>query len=463
MANNDRKCEKDANYLKCDSRNIPYLEEKDRDKGIPVKVKDKEEKFYSQESLRQHIEPWLTALFQSEHLSLLAGAGLSYAVQGVVDLPNKNGNESSLVTEIDDETWGSLGKWLPNPEKHDSQSLEKKIRDASDLINAYSVLVRRRSGCSDEKQNRRLKEFQGDLHNVMLKLAEKVLVAEKNLKECAESQNAFLYLVRFLMSFASRVGPRERLHIFTTNYDRFIEMGADLAGLRLLDRFVGGLTPIFRSSRLDVDMHYNPPGIRGEPRYVEGVVKFTKLHGSIDWLEGELYRDKGSGHICRLGVPFGSSDIRPYLNDFSAHENQRMMIYPNASKDRETAEYPYVDLFRDFAAAICRPNHTLVCYGYGFGDEHINRVIYDMLTIPSTHLVAISRTFDKEQRKQWENSSQVTYLEGTDLSDLVKLSDNYLPKPAIDLNIKKMAELLDNRISASAHKHNQKNGNLTEE
>ena len=65
------------------------------------------------------------------------------------------------------------------------------------------------------------------------------------------------------------------------------------------------------------------------------------------------------------------------------------MIYPNAGKDRETAEYPYVELFRDLAAAICRPNATLVLYGYGFGDDHINRIIRDMLTIPSTHLVII--------------------------------------------------------------------------
>ncbi len=45
------------------------------------------------------------------------------------------------------------------------------------------------------------------------------------------------------MSFASRVGTRERLEIFTTNYDRLIEAGSELAGLRLLDRFVGCLTP----------------------------------------------------------------------------------------------------------------------------------------------------------------------------------------------------------------------------
>ncbi|MFY2809064.1 fibronectin-binding protein (FBP), partial [Achromobacter dolens] len=30
--------------------------------------------------LRSRVEPWLTALFQSEHLSLLAGSGLTHAV-----------------------------------------------------------------------------------------------------------------------------------------------------------------------------------------------------------------------------------------------------------------------------------------------------------------------------------------------------------------------------------------------
>ncbi len=62
----------------------------------------------------------------------------------------------------------------------------------------------------------------------------------------------------------------------------------------------------------------------------------------------------------------------------------------NSVKDRETSEYPYVELFRDLASATCRPNSTLVTYGYSFGDEHINRVIIDMLTIPSTHIVIIA-------------------------------------------------------------------------
>ncbi len=132
-------------------------------------------------------------------------------------------------------------------------------------------------------------------------------------------------------------------------------------------------------------MHYNPPGMRGEPRYLEGVARFTKLHGSIDWI------DTGDD-IRRIGLPFGSRDISNFLNapGLADTDSRKIMIYPNSAKDRETSEYPYVELFRDFAAALCRPNSTLVTYGYGFGDDHINRIIKVMLTIPSTHLVIIS-------------------------------------------------------------------------
>ena len=53
-------------------------------------------------------------------------------------------------------------------------------------------------------------------------------------------------------------------------------------------------------------MHYNPPGIRGEPRYLEGVARFTKLHGSVDW----IYTMR---NIRRFGLPFGADSIGPYL------------------------------------------------------------------------------------------------------------------------------------------------------
>jgi hypothetical protein len=163
--------------------------------------------------------------------------------------------------------------------------------------------------------------------------------------------------------------------------------------------------------------------------------------------------------IRRIGLPFGAESVDPYLkapglDGATAHQ---LMIYPNAAKDRETAAYPYIELFRDLAAAICRPNSTLVTYGYSFGDEHINRVIRDMLTIPSTHLVVISyddplgrimQTYDDMGRP-----SQISLLIGPVLADLTTLTEHYLPKAAIDKTTFRMSELLKRRFGTSEQKN----------
>jgi len=246
-------------------------------------------------------------------------------------------------------------------------------------------------------------------------------------------------LKNFLLSFASRTATRDRLHIFTSNYDRFIEYGLDEAGLLMLDRFVGKLQPIMRFHRIDLDYHYNPPGIRGEPRYVEGVVKYTKIHGSIDW---KFENDK----IIKVPLPFGatSEDFKNYFEN----PYQSIVIYPNSSKLYETAFFPYSELFRDFSSAICRPNSVLVTYGYGFGDSHINRIILDMLTIPSTHLVIISYDLANERIKNFIekcNLSQLTLLIGNELGDFEKLVRYYLPKPAIDRISERERRILEKR------------------
>ena len=321
---------------------------------------------------------------------------------------------------------------------------EDDIRVANELLRGLRIL-----GETDDAE-----KLQTDLAANLKKLADAVLQSEKSIatSESIRKEEAFNLLVNFLMSFAARNGTRDRLQIFTTNYDRLIEFGAELAGLHLLDRFVGQLCPLFRSSRLDLDMHYNPPGIRGEPRYLEGVARLTKLHGSLDWVQT-------GKDIRRMGLPFGAETVEPYLkapglDNATAHE---LMIYPNDAKDRETSHYPYVELFRDLAAATCRPNSTLVTYGYSFGDEHINRVIEDMLTIPSTHLVVIAFN-DPMQRimatySRLGRPDQISLLIGPALGDLKTLTENYLPKSAIDRTTMRMGDLLRRRFNPEDKNH----------
>ncbi|MDP2227651.1 MAG: SIR2 family protein, partial [Moraxellaceae bacterium] len=312
---------------------------------------------FGHKELRSRIEPWLTSLFQSEHLSLLAGSGLTHAVHYLAAEKGAAGmgaltlsNHYAEINQAAEKAAEAAGRKKGN--------LEDQLRVANELLRGLEILQK------DSEAEALLRK---ELQMGMQTFAKSILSSEAGIATAEEGkrEQASNTLVTFLMSFASRTGVRDRLNIFTTNYDRLIEAGAELAGLHLLDRFLGNLMPIFRSSRLDLDMHYNPPGIRGEPRYLEGVARYTKLHGSVDWVQT-------GKDIRRIGLPFGAESVEPYLQapglgEVTAHQ---LMIYPNAAKDRETADYPYVELFRDLAAAVCRPNSTLVTYGYSFGDEH---------------------------------------------------------------------------------------------
>lgn len=388
--------------------------------------------------LRSRIEPWLTSLFQSEHLSLLCGSGITNAISFLAGATGGTTMGTATFTKYKDEIKESA-EASAKANGRGKGNIEDQIRTANDLLRGLKIL----------KEDEDATILETELNSIISNFAKSILQSENEIATATEDkrENAFSILVSFLLSFASRTGNRERLNIFTTNYDRLIEVGAELAGIHLMDRFVGTMTPIFRSSRLNLDLHYNPPGIRGEPRYLEGVARLTKLHGSIDWIQNE-------NEIRRIGLPFGANDITPYLNapGLKGSDALKLMIYPNSAKDRETAEYPYVELFRDFAAAICRPNSTLVTYGYGFGDEHINRVIQDMLTIPSTHLVVISFNdpIGRIFKFYYESShhAQMSILVGNNLGDITNLANDYLPKSAIDKTTIRMAELLQRRLGA---------------
>lgn len=416
--------------------------------------------------LRSGIEPWLTSLFQSEHLAVLTGNGLSTAVQYMATNSGNNAMSLQDIESVFKERIQKAAEKIAQNNNRGEPNIEDSIRVITDLLRGLEILEG--AGGTESSDFIKLKD---EYHKLIADFTESISDIEHSIASANETERekAFNYLVNFLMSFASRTGTRERLNIFTTNYDRLIEAGSEIAGLHLLDRFVGTLAPIFRSSRLDIDMHYNPPGMRGEPRYLEGVARFTKLHGSIDWI------DTGD-NIRRIGLPFGSKDIANFLDapGLSGTDSRKIMIYPNSAKDRETSEYPYVELFRDFAAALCRPNSTLVTYGYGFGDDHINRTIRDMLTIPSTHLVIISYTDIGEQAEEKDSSgaiikehvdgrimrfykelgrpSQVSILIGKDIADLKILVDYFMPKPSIDKASMRMSELLKQRYSVPPSK-----------
>jgi SIR2-like domain len=381
---------------------------------------------------RKNIEPWLSAVFQSEHLALLVGSGLGSALAAVARTKSTSLATTRFKCDLEDQVDKFAGEFAKKCGR-ETPNFEDQLRAAITLVSGLRVMNDPRASAWEEAINAALSKF-------LLSILE----SEAELRSAFEAnegpgRKALNLLSSFLMSFASRTATRERLSLFTTNYDRLLEYGCDVVGLRTIDRFVGALSPEFRSSRLDVDLHYNPPGIRGEPRFLEGVIKFAKLHGSIDW-------QFSNQTLRRSNIRFGAGSGHPDVPKSPLHT---VMIYPNPAKDVETTEYPYAELFRDFSAAVCRPNSAIVTYGYGFGDDHIDRIIRDALTIPSTHLVIIS--FDEASGRipnfcdRLGREAQISLLVGNHFGDLATLVENYLPKAAIDQITGRRTELLKRR------------------
>ncbi|TLQ28579.1 SIR2 family protein [Lactobacillus delbrueckii] len=387
------------------------------------------EDMVTREKYKKQIEPWLSAALQSEHLSILLGAGLTTSVC------YSAGVKSSSMATADFGTFSSkINKYADKAAKNigrGSANIEDQIRTAYSLLAGYQI-----------DGNQSAENLGKIIDSVLQKFSDSILASEYNI-EAAKTRDRTQYeealglLESFLFTFASRTATRDRTHIFTTNYDRFIEYGCDLAGIKILDRFWGKIQPRFEESASTIDYYYRSPDTKNEFRYAEGVVRLTKLHGSVDWYEdnGIVYRDALRFGAKHVSLPSGKS--------YKDH----LMIYPNSMKSVETAFYPYAELFRDFSTAICRPNSTIFTFGYGFGDTHINKIIKEMLSIPSTHLVIISFSVDERliHFLKSSNMAQITVLAGQEFGSIDSLVKYYLPKAATDVITETASRLLDNR------------------
>ena len=377
---------------------------------------DTSNKSLNREIFKKKIEPWMSAILQSDHLSLLCGSGLTQAVCALGNIQSSSMGRINFGETFDEKikkyadfSAGKFGRGYAN--------IEDDIRTSLELYKGLVI----------EDNVTIAEELGNEIDRVLKTFAESVLLAENHFREKLESEdpkahNAMKVFQSFLLTFSSRLATRDRLHIFTTNYDRFIEYGCDKAGIKILDRFQGIIEPAFQNSSPNTDYHYKVQGSKNDFRYVEGVIRLSKIHGSLDWIQSKDV-------IIRDSLRFGANEIKSIQN-----YKEQLMIFPNSMKSVETAYYPYSELFRDFSSSICRPNSSLITYGYGFGDTHINKIILEMLRTPSSHLVIISYCIDDRLYNFLSelNSSQFTLLCGNELADLENLVKYYLPKSSID-------------------------------
>ena len=166
-----------------------------------------------------------------------------------------------------------------------------------------------------------------------------------------------------------------RMRVFTPNYDQVIEKALDSCGISYFDGFVGKVQRRFQPESFNQDLYL--PAETDDRRLlrVDDVLYLYKIHGSVSW------RLSASG-----SAPPDVVDA-PTASKFEADESA--LIFPTPQKEMDSLGYPYSALFRSFSDALRSEDSALLVIGYGFADDHINRLIYQALGSPSFQLFVV--------------------------------------------------------------------------
>lgn len=173
-------------------------------------------------------------------------------------------------------------------------------------------------------------------------------------------------------SFYRRLVLRDRSlprpWIFTTNYDLFNERAMDRLGLPYGNGFSGVVERRFNPATFRYALAEQLDVTSRKWSAVDGFVYLCKLHGSLSWTEDD----------------HGLFPIRELWPQDSA---SKVMIYPTPAKQNSSLGSPYADLFREFQSRVVREQSVLITAGFAFGDEHLNNIVYQALTIPTFRLI----------------------------------------------------------------------------
>ncbi len=226
-------------------------------------------------------------------------------------------------------------------------------------------------------------EFTADHLGFAIELLKKWLF--KKCKEINSEEDSLTDHKELLRRFLLRPTKLPRLNVFTTNYDLLLERALDDLGVFYFDGFAGSVKRTLRTETYNYDLYFPGQTAQGRVERVDRVLQFYKLHGSINW------RKYQSGNTW---------DVFIEREEPSEDEYKNVMIYPSPLKMSEMHGYPYSEMFRNFASKIRRPQSVLFTVGYSFSDEHINRIIYQALSIPSFMLVIILPEFKEPEEEE---------------------------------------------------------------
>ena len=173
----------------------------------------------------------------------------------------------------------------------------------------------------------------------------------------------------------------QTFNIFSTNYDMMNEMAMENENIHYYSGFEGIVKRKFNLAYYNYDFVDNFKVNNSNVQVTPNHMNLFKLHGSLSW-----YMNDKQELIER----------NPFNDDFLPE-----IIYPSVDKFNNTnLIICYSALMRELSNRLCRDNATLFVSGMSMGDEHINKIIENALTINTFHMVIFCATDYEIQKLQ---------------------------------------------------------------
>lgn len=201
-------------------------------------------------------------------------------------------------------------------------------------------------------------------------------IASPSGSQSIDTHRQFIRTIHGALRSGKGSAPKLAVDYFTLNYDTLIEDALSLERIPTVDGFHGGATGWWDKSQYDD---------------TSALARVYKLHGSIDWC---LCDDDVLPRRIRDGLTVAS-------------RRDHLLIWPAATKYRETQRDPYaqlVSLMRDRLRPTSNSEVVLCICGYAFADEHINFEIDRALRESKERLTVAVFSSDNEptgQLKAW--------------------------------------------------------------
>lgn len=155
----------------------------------------KKEEEFGPDKLRPRIEPWLTALFQSEHHSLLIGSGLTHSVHWMAKGSSLPGMAKVYFNVFDAQISEAANATAKNAGRN-SANIEDQIRVANELLSGLDHYCSQSATFRGSgKLKEQIKKLREDISKTLNDFAASILDGERSIVSAIERERERLLAI----------------------------------------------------------------------------------------------------------------------------------------------------------------------------------------------------------------------------------------------------------------------------